>query len=379
MKGSMKGDVKVEQEALTCAQCHYCRVCPVYTVVGWESVSPRGRTFLLKSKALKDFSFDEESVEEFYKCTTCGACEAVCQTSIPLIDLWEESRAEFVKLRLAPLPVHERLRQAVEKHWNPYGEKAEERDAWMPEGVELAEEGELLYFAGCTASFRMKELAVATVKVLSKATEFAYAGQSEVCCGSPFLRTGQRDVARKLFLRNYREWERRGVKRIVTTCAGCYRTIARDYPKLAAEEGLDFDFEVIHTVHFVNELVEKGELSIKPLHLKATYHDPCHLGRHMGVYDEPRELIRRLGIELVEMERIRENAFCCGAGGGVKSQFKELAMEMGKVRIQEAKERADVLISCCPFCKLHLAHASKEANAGVKVLDLVELLEKAVE
>ncbi len=214
----------------------------------------------------------------------------VCQTSIPLIDLWEESRAELERSKLAPLLVHERLKHAVEKHWNPYGEKAEDRDAWMPEGVEFAEGGELLYFAGCTASYRMKELAVATVNVLSKTTGFVYAGQNEVCCGSPFLRTGQKSVARKLFLRNYREWEKRGVKRIVTTCAGCYRTIARDYPKLAAEEGLSFDFEVIHTVHFVKELVEKGEIALKTLNIRATYHDPCHLGRHMGFTMSPENL-----------------------------------------------------------------------------------------
>ncbi len=367
----MKFSDTIEREAFVCAQCHYCRVCPVYDVIGWESVSPRGRMFILKS-IIKGELNPDIVIEDFYKCTTCGACEAVCQTLIPLVDVWEEARAEFVKNKKAPLPIHKRLREVAEKTGNPYGEKREERGKWA-EKYKIKERAEIIYFAGCTACYRTKELAESTVEFLMKAgIDFCYAGEEEFCCGSPFLRTGQREIAYEFFKKNYEEWKRRGVKKILTTCAGCFRTISRDYPKIAKELGYKWDFEVIHTVQLIHKLLKEKKIELESWEERVTYHDPCHLGRHMGVYEEPREVLRILNAELVEMERNRENAFCCGAGGGLRSQFKEIAMKIGKKRIEEAeKTKARYIVSCCPFCKLHLMQS---AEGKFKVIDIVEVV-----
>ena len=365
-------DPLVSNEAFVCVQCHYCRVCPAYSVLKWESVSPRGRMYLLKGIIKGEIEPESRAVEDFYRCTTCGACEIVCQTSIPLIEVWEKARAELVSAGKAPLPVHKKLRDVAEKNGNPYGEKREERAKWA-EGYKFKERSDVIYFAGCTASYRMFELAKSTAEFFNRiGLDYTYAGEDEHCCGSPFLRTGQREIAYEFFRKNYEEWKKRGVKTIVTTCSGCYRTIAKDYPEIAEKLGYRWGFKVIHTIHLIEELIDDGRLEFERSDGRVTFHDPCHLGRHMKVYDEPREILKEMGYEIVEMEHTKEESLCCGAGGGVKSQFKDLAMEIGKRRIDEAlKTNADFIVSACPFCKLHLNQAGE---GKIHVKDIVELV-----
>ena len=362
----------INNEAFVCVQCHYCRVCPAYSILRWESVSPRGRMYLLRGMIKEEIEPDSKAVEDFYRCTTCGACETVCQTSIPLIEVWEIARAEFVNARKAPLPVHRKLREVAEKNGNPYGERREERAKWA-QGYEFKDNAEILFFAGCTASYRMMELAKNTVEFFAKTQiDFTYAKEDEHCCGSPFLRTGQRDIAYEFFRKNFEEWKKRGVETIVTTCSGCYRTIGRDYPAIAEELGYRWEFEVIHTVHLIKEMIESGKLKFEKTDETVTFHDPCHLGRHMNTYHTPREILEEMGYQIVEMEHTMENSLCCGAGGGVKSQFKDLAMNIGRKRIDEAKRTgAEMIVSACPFCKLHLIHA---ADKKIEVRDIVELV-----
>ncbi|RLI73637.1 (Fe-S)-binding protein [Archaeoglobales archaeon] len=370
--------IEVIKGSKACARCNYCKVCPVYTVESWESSSPRGKLYAIKSLVEKEINIDARTVKELFKCTTCGICEVICQVEIPLVKLWEELR-EFLNNNGYVLPVHKKLKERTFREWNPYGESREKRIEWLNEINIKPSSSELLYFAGCTSSYRVQNLAKNTVELFSKVdVKFSYAGINEFCCGSPFLRTGQMDIAQKLFLKNYKIWKEMDVRRIVTSCAGCYRTIAKDYPRIAEKLGYNFDFEVLHTVQLLDEIID--DVNLSKINIKATYHDPCHLGRHMGVYEEPRRVIKKLGIELVEMERNRDNAFCCGAGGGVRSQFKELAFEIGKLRVKEALDTdTKYLISCCPFCELHLSQSLKYFDEKISVLDLVEVVNKKVE
>lgn len=371
--------INVIKGSKTCTRCNYCKVCPVYSVEGWESVSPRGKLYAIKSLAEKEINLDTRIVKELFKCTTCGICEVICQVEIPLVNLWEEFRV-FLNENGYVLPVHKKLKERTFREWNPYGESRERRADWLKGlNINFKSNSDLLYFAGCTTSYRTKNIAKNTVELFNKAdVEFSYAGINEYCCGSPFLRTGQIDIAQKLFLKNYKTWKEMGIKKIVTSCAGCYRTIGKDYPKIAEKLNYSFDFEVLHTAQLLDEIID--DLDLSEVNIKATYHDPCHMGRHMGVYDEPRKVIKKLGIELIEMERNRENAFCCGAGGGVKSQFKELAFEIGKLRVEEAlKTNTEYLISCCPFCELHISQSLNYFDKKINVVDLVEVVNKNIE
>ncbi len=378
----VKFEDEVVREVYNCAQCGFCRVCPAFREIGWESVSPRGKIYFAKNMIKNRVELNQKMVENFYKCMTCGLCEEVCQVNIPLIDFWESTRFSIVNAGYGPLPVHKRLKEvAMEKH-NPYGEEASNRGKWLPEGIEISEDSTLLYFAGCTASYRMMELSRNSVEFFSKVgIEFNYLGEEEWCCGSPFIRTGQLDVVADLVEHNVNTWADRGIETIVATCSGCFRTIKLDYPEFARSMGLDFNFEVLHISQLIDRLIREGKIKFrKKINLTATYHDPCHLGRHVKIYDEPRNILKELGVELIEMEDTRGESLCCGAGGGVKSQFKELAEKISEKRVRQALNTgADMLTSCCPFCKLNLKDGLKRIEgAEMEIKDVIELVNECL-
>jgi len=213
----------------------------------------------------------------------------------------------------------------------------------------------MLYFRGCTARERETGISQATEKILNKAGVDFHTLDDEKCCGSVLLRTGFEEEARQQIKKNREVFEG---KKILTSCAGCYKTLKDDY------EGLD----VIHISQLLAELIKDGKLNFSKKDLKVTYHDSCHLGRHGDVFDEPREVIKSIA-ELIEMENNRESSLCCGAGGGVKSAYPEVANHMASSRIAQAKGTScKTLITACPFCKLNLQ------NDDLEVLDLTEFL-----
>ena len=215
----------------------------------------------------------------------------------------------------------------------------------------------MLYFRGCTAREKEMDIAEATEKLLKISGVDFHTLDDEKCCGSVLLRTGFIDEATEQIRKNT---EILKGEKIITSCAGCYKTLKDDY------EGLD----VIHISQLLDELIKEGKLNLSKKDLDVTYHDSCHLGRHSNVFDEPREVIKSAA-NLVEMENIRENSLCCGAGGGVKSAYPEIANQMASSRIEQAKETGcRTLITPCPFCKLNLE------NDDLEVLDLTEFLVK---
>jgi len=200
----------------------------------------------------------------------------------------------------------------------------------------------------------------------------------EWCCTSPALRTGQTGLTYRFSEHNISTVEHMGAKAMVTACAGCYKTTVHDYGKYYAHP----TFEVFHFAQYANRLLKEKRVKFtKELKAKVTYHDPCHLGRHAKVYDEPREVIRAIpGVEFVEMKNIRENSRCCGAGGGYKSQYNDMAIAIAIERVKEAVATgADILATTCPFCVLNLQQAAKKIGAKIKVMDVSEMLAMATE
>ena len=215
----------------------------------------------------------------------------------------------------------------------------------------------MLYFRGCTARERQTGIADATEKLLKLANVDYHILDDEKCCGSVLLRTGFEKEAKEQIAKNTEVF---GDETILTSCAGCYKTLLQDY------EGLD----VMHISELLAILIDEGKLKFDKKDLNVTYHDSCHLGRHCNVFDEPREVIESIA-NLVEMKNIKENSLCCGAGGGVKSAYPQIADELANNRIDEAKGTGcETLITPCPFCKLNLE------NKGLEVLDLTEFLIK---
>ena len=215
----------------------------------------------------------------------------------------------------------------------------------------------MLYFRGCTAREKQTDISKATEELLTLAGMDYHVLEDEKCCGSVLLRTGFESEAKEQIEKNTEVLKD---EKIIVSCAGCYKTLKEDYECL----------DVIHISQLLDELIRENKLELTKTDLDVTYHDSCHLGRHCNVFDEPRNVIESVA-NLVEMENNRESSLCCGAGGGVKSAYPEIASQMAQSRIAQAKEtKCKTLVTSCPFCKLNLE------NDEIEVLDLTEFLVK---
>ena len=220
----------------------------------------------------------------------------------------------------------------------------------------------LLYFRGCTAREKLDSIADATEEILKFANLDYETLDNENCCGSVLLRTGFLSDAKEEMKKNLNDFK---YKTIVTSCAGCYKTLKEDYKEI-----LGVELDIVHISQLLDKLIEDKKLPFNPNDLKVTYHDPCHLGRHAGEFEAPRNVISAIS-ELVEMNNIKNKSRCCGSGGGVKSAFGDLSDSIAKLRIKEAEDTgADLLVSACPFCKLNLSQNSND----LKVSDLSEFV-----
>ncbi len=214
----------------------------------------------------------------------------------------------------------------------------------------------ILYFRGCVVREKLKYISDATETILKRAGVDFTILTNETCCGSVILRSGFRDDAHDVMkdtLKKLEESLEDGDK-ILVSCAGCYNTLKNDY-----KEFLGADLDVIHISELINQLIADGKLEVKKIPNKVTYHDPCHLGRHSGLYEEPREAIKEI-CTLVEMDLKRENSRCCGAGSGVKSAYPDISLLIANKRIKDAEDtNAELIVTTCSFCILNLQNALK--------------------
>jgi heterodisulfide reductase subunit D len=371
-----------------CGKCGTCRT--AYQEDAWSRVCPSGEfgkfeAYYLGGKNLLTWAlttgklnWTENLTKIFYQCSVCLACMQQCQ--VPEIhnfaDNWLMAlRQEAVNQGLGPMPEHKRYTEHVSKEFNPYMEKHENRLDWMPSHLEQTENAKLAYFVGCTSSYREKNIAKATAEILNQLGIKFKILKEEHCCGSPVYMTGQLEKAIEIAKENVKIFSEAGIERIITSCAGCYRMLKDTYP---INFNLDHKIEVLHLPEFLLEMVKSGDLTFeKELPMKITYHDPCHLGRHMGVYEPPRDLLSKIpGIEVIEMVRNKYNAWCCGSGGGVRSAFKGLSEFAAGERIKEAEgTHAMAIVSACPFC---VNQFKSVKNTSLQVFDISELVRKVI-
>lgn len=408
---------EIIERCLRCSMCKwipqvqikswkYAQVCPSIDEYNFHAYSGGGRMIVALSLLTERIGYSEELLNIVYRCTLCNACSVSCKylNDLEPAEVIEALRKKIIEDGQGPLPAHKKYVEATKTKQNPYDQAQSERLAWLPSDIKITNNAEMAYFVGCTASYRRKEIAIATAKIFNKlGLEFQLLGEEEFCCGSPILRAGEEEVFKAYIKKNLAKFKERGIKRIVTSCAGCYSTMKAEYPRYQAH-----DLEIIHTSELLDKLIQEGKLKLtKNVSMTVTYHDPCHLGRCSepyedwhgeimepislvripvppkpvrqgthGCYYPPRNVLKAIpGLKLVEMERIKEYAYCCGAGGGVKAAFPEFAMNTAKRRLEEAEDTgAIVLVSCCPFCATNLGDAIKETNAKMKFYDLTELV-----
>lgn len=379
----LHGKEFLEMAFANCIKCSTCKYgyknyepsCPAGEKFLFESYWASGKIRIARGLLLGDLEWTDDLKDAIFACPTCGACMDSCQAPHAdfIVDIIEALR-ELAVQHIGPARNQEKLleRTTNPEMFNPYGEPNSNNED-LKKKYGLPDKAEWVYYIGCTSNYRQKNLRDSTLNFLKKAN-IDFTLIDEHCCCSPIIRTGQLNPIKEFMNYNIAQIKNTGATKVITSCAGCYRTIKKDWDKFGAE----YDFEVYHTVELVKQLLDEGKINIKSEYNKTvTYHDPCHIGRHMGIYEIPREVYKQIpGIKLVEMRRNRNHAWCCGAGGGVKIGYGDWAVEISKDRLEEAKETgASVLSSTCPFCRTNLSDANEKYDMGFEVIDLIEILD----
>jgi heterodisulfide reductase subunit D len=384
---------KFQSQLNHCLHCHLCYaanwqklddwrpVCPSAARFGFEAFYASGRIEI--ARALIEGTLQEATprlLKALYTCTGCSACVEQCHeysgVSLDHVELFEAMKAFCVSKGWGPFSKHQEFARSIAEKHNPYNEPPETRMSWLPPPSSTG--SSVVYFVGCTSSYRQQNIAKATVKILQAAQiPFAVLGPDEWCCGSPLIRTGQLDLLEELATHNIEALEKIGAKTVIFSCAGCYRTFKKDY----ADLGYSTPFNIQHTTQFFLDLLRTNKLKVKALSTRVTYHDPCHLGRHMRVYQQPRRILQSLQVDLQEMPRNMKDAMCCGAGGGVRAAFPDFAKWVAKNRIDEALElQPAVLASACPFCENNFIETLRDfPEIKLAVRDISELLMEALD
>jgi len=374
----------------------FAKVCPANLRYLFDAYSCQGKMDIILALIDGRLKYEDspELLDIIYRCDTCGGCDVSCkrvQDGEPL-RVMLDIRAKLVEDgQLLPqhMPVIDNLRKEDNMMMKP---KAE-RGKWA-EGLEVKdltkEPAEVVFHAGCRLSYdeELRQIARTAVSIFKNAgVDIGIMGKDENCCGGRAYDIGYRGEFTKYAENNIEAWATAGIKTVVTSCSDCYYAFKRLYPDVGSK------FEVLHTVEFLNRLIKEGKIKFsKTIPLTVTYHDPCHLGRRdndrvyvpgkaiMGVYEPPREILRSIpGVELVEMYRIKEYAWCCGAGGGVREAYPDFSMWTAEERIEEAKVTgADAIVSACPWCERNFIDAVNSMGDKMKVLDVIELVQQAI-
>jgi heterodisulfide reductase subunit D len=360
---------KVAEQVRMCAACpKMCRhVCPTFFAWRSDAPTPHGRALLIHQEIVGTREIDERGVEVLYQCLECSHCLTWCKPEIDIATIVENKRRDLVQSGKEPAGISKLVALIKDTH-NPFGEKQIKRNDWIQRKGKKGRK--ILYFTGCTAAYRETDSAQDTVTLLEQLGFSVVISSDEWCCGSPLFRTGNQEAGLELATHNVEMLNTIDVEEILVTCPGCYRVLTNDYP----EYGYELSKPVRHISEFLNTMLP--QLPVMNFEGDVTFHDPCHLGRHSGVYDAPRKVIEQVsGSPVVEMERNRENAMCCGNGAGLRTLFPEYAKKIGAERIRQATSTgAKYLVTSCPFCKEML---NSQTNTDLTVLNLSEFVGQA--
>lgn len=419
-----------EKDMMRCNRCSYCKwiphevmkdsrflgICPSVERYNFHSRSASGRLITALSLLRKRIDLNDASRDTIYQCQMCGGCDVSCKVERDLepYEIMQELRFRCVENGISP-PEHLKIVDSLKGNANTFGKSKAERGNWA-DGLGVKhlgkEEADVLFHAGCRYSFdeSLWPTARSGLNLLVNAgVDVGIMGKSEVCCGGRGYEMGFKDVLNRFAKRNIKFWETAGVKTVVTPCADCYGSFRVLYDKA----GNKADVEILHITEFVCRLIKQGKIKLtKTVPLNVTYHDPCHLGRladpwiHWegeeksvfgqlivhdppkekrfglnGVYDAPREILKSIpGLKLTEMYRIREYAWCCGSGSGVKEAYPDFAASTAAKRIEEARSvGAEALVSACPWCKNNFEDCAAETDEPMKVYDIIDLVQQAME
>jgi Fe-S oxidoreductase len=360
-------------------RCFQCGLCDV--VCPWNRV----RTFSMR-KIVREatFGLTEIESEDIWRCTTCGRCPQQCPRDVRQIDSGVALRRIATEYGVFPTSVKpvRTANASLVGEGNPLSEERKTRANWA-EGlsVQTFTEGmEILYFPGCYLCYdpRLKKVARATAGILNRAgVDFGILGAKESCCGESIRKTGDEELFKRLARENIKTFIDNGVKKILVSSPHCYHTFKNEYPEFRVS------FEVIHISQYLSELMGAGRLEVKKAYdKKVAYHDPCYLGRHNGVYDAPREALRKVpGLELKELPESRVDSLCCGGGGGRIWMETQKGERFSELRLEQALGvGAEVLATACPYCitMFEDSRLTLDITEKIEVKDITEIIQEAI-
>jgi len=359
--------------------CYQCGLCDV--VCPWNRV----RNFSMR-KIIREATFGLTDIEsdDIWRCTTCGICPQQCPRDVKQIESGVALRRIATEYGVFPTtakPVRGVSASLLGKG-NPLSEDREKRADWA-EGLSVktfTEGMEILYFPGCYLCYdpRLKKVAKATAAILNKAgVDFGILGALENCCGESIRKTGDEELFKRLARDNIKAFVDNGVKKVLVSSPHCYHTFKNEYPEFMV------NFEVVHITQYLAELFDQGRLELsKEYGKKVTYHDPCYLGRHNGIYDEPREALKKIpGLELNEMTESRATSLCCGGGGGRIWMETVKGERFSDFRVEQAVGvGAEVLVTACPYCITHFEESrlTLKDDESLEIKDITEIIAEAI-
>lgn len=418
-----------EHDALRCSRCSYCKWvpwenarhpdflvgCPSTARYHFHAYSSGGKFNMALALMKGRIDYTDGMLDAFYRCQECGSCDVSCKTiqDIEPLECMQEVRNKCVEEGQL-IPEHMPYMDSLKKEDNMMLAKKADRGKWA-EGLSVKDlsndKAEVLFHVGCRYSFdeELSPVARGGLELLMNAgVDIGIMGSQEACCGGRAYKMGYAGELQKYAEHHADTFKKAGVKTVVTPCSDCYQCFKVLYDKIEKKPNV----EVFHITEYLHQLITKGKLKLtKEVPLTVTYHDPCNLGRlsepwvhwkgkevkkfnqlicheppkqyrrgAKGVYQEPREILAAIpGVKLVEMYRIKESAWCCGAGGGVKEAYPEFALWTAAERLKEAKAvGANALVSACPHCTRNFRDAAEENGEAFPVYDIIELVRKAV-
>lgn len=360
-------------------RCYQCGLCD--TVCPWNRV----RSFSMR-KIVREatFGLTEIESEDIWRCTTCGRCPQRCPRDVQQIESGVALRRIATEYQVFPTSVKpvRTASASLVGEGNPLSEARKDRAQWA-EGLSVktfTEGMDILYFPGCYLSYdpRLKKVARATADILNRAgVDYGILGTRENCCGESIRKTGEEELFKRLARENIKTFIDHGVKKILVSSPHCYHTFKNEYPEFRV------NFEVVHMAQFLFELIQQGRLEItKAYGKKVTYHDPCYLGRHNGLYDEPRGVLKKVpGLDLTEMPDSHRDSLCCGGGGGRIWMETPKGERFSDLRVEQAMGvGAEVLVTSCPYCITNFedSRLTLDVTERLEVKDITEIIQEVI-
>lgn len=368
------------QRCLTCNVCSgYCPVNKSFNNV--ETWSSKGRALLTRALASGDLQPSPKTIDVLYSCSLCGLCFAPCFEGTQVRKAILDTRHRLAQKKQAP-ELFRATAKAIREVGDPSGMPPSKRAAWtqqLPQKSVFPKKALVLYWAGCVAATRTPNTAKAVGNVLNQAhVDFTYLGEKEGCCGYVLIASGLWDDAKENAIKLIDKLTQTRADTLITTCAGCYYTFTKTYPEIL---GIELPCKVEHATQYVERLINEKRLVLHDLKWSVTYHDPCSLGRHSNVYDPPRNVLNAVPkLNFVELPLSRSRSRCCGAGGGLWSFNNTVSTNCAMERLAADMVPLGVsaLTTACPTCHINLRNAAARQSHGIKVYDVVEIVEAAL-